>query len=192
MYLTTPTSTTSTPSPRAPDPESAQRLLDRALASLLRAVPAADSSAGAAPTALYKLRYVQTLHNNNNNNTSSTTPTDAREFSFPASSASASPSHPLGVLAFDDTSLDAVRAAWELVTRKTAKKKEEDAPKGGDGEGKKEGGDGDQDGGEASSGKEPQGDGDGDEEENEYMVFRDREGVGDDGNGDGYGDDVYD
>ena len=191
MYLTTPTSTTSTPSPRAPDPESAQRLLDRALASLLRAVPAADSSAGAAPTALYKLRYVQTLHNNNNNNTSSTTPTDAREFSFPASSASASPSHPLGVLAFDDTSLDAVRAAWELVTRKTAKK-EEDAPKGGDGEGKKEGGDGDQDGGEASSGKEPQGDGDGDEEENEYMVFRDREGVGDDGNGDGYGDDVYD
>lgn len=76
-----------------------------------------------------------------------------------------------------------MKAAWELVTQKTAK--EEAKSKGGDEGGEDEKGDEDV---ENSPAKEPQGDGD--EEENEYMVFRDREGVGDDGNG--YGDDVYD
>ncbi len=151
IYLTS----ASTAAAAESQPHSRQ-ILDRALELLLRAAaPRGENPA----TALFKLRYVQSLgadgDGNGNGNGSSERETSrdgsrggdggggaASSFSFPP---------PSPGLSFDDGCLDAVKAAWKLVM--------------GDGV-----------------------------PEDQYMVFPDREGVGDDDGGDAAAgiDDVYD
>ncbi|RYO98245.1 hypothetical protein DL766_007572 [Monosporascus sp. MC13-8B] len=79
----------------------APQILERALESLLRAAAAP----GETPVALYKVQYVQSL---SGREVSSTARGGATLFSFPSPS--------LG-LSFDDGCLDAVKAAWKLVTK---------------------------------------------------------------------------
>ena len=212
IYLTTSTYTPPSSSEGAQpalNPEASQRLLDRALTCLLRAAAAENSPAeeqqeeeandeekGNAesktktktltPTVLYKLRYVQRVAGNNSPAPTSTSTSASSNpvFSFPASPTTPATTNPnLGLLSFDDASLDAVRTAWELVMRraKSSSEKKDAVAK--------------EEGGENGSGKETPGgddgdkDGGGDDEAGEYMVFQDREGVGSDH---GHGDDGYD